>query len=223
MVLVVFPFLSLFLFFFLSSFFLISLCPVFLLLFSFFLPFSQFLSFPQFSLPFPKSAAPVLPHFLLPWHSCHVYVCIVIILSTGASSGIGAATAVLFAKLGAHLSLTGRNETNLNKVAEECKQHGAKVSGLCDPWVEAVLDFTHAHLHKCMHFFLCASKFSNLHAHCACNFSVTNFKMNRNSKKLLISTNFQGIKSLCFLYFAICVVFSVLRPSFVHVSTMLCK
>ena len=86
-----------------------------------------------------------------------------------------------------------------------------------------VLDFTHAHLHKCMHFFLCASKISNLHAHCACNFLVTNFNMNRNSKKLLISTNFQGIKSLCFLYFAICVVFSLLRPSFVHVPTMLCK
>ena len=28
--------------------------------------FSQFASFPQFGLPFPKSAAPVLPHFLLP-------------------------------------------------------------------------------------------------------------------------------------------------------------
>ena len=35
-----------------------------------------------------------------------------------------------------------------------------------------------------MHFLLCASKFSNLHAHCACNFLVTNFKMNRNWKKL---------------------------------------
>ena len=29
--------------------------------------FSQFAPFPQFCLPFPKSAAPVLPHFLLPW------------------------------------------------------------------------------------------------------------------------------------------------------------
>ena len=90
-----------------------------------------------------------------------------------------------------------------------------------DQSMATVLDFTHAHLHKCMHFFLCASKFSNLHAHCACNFLVTNFKMNRNSKKLLISTNFQGIISVCFLYFAICVVFSLLRPS--DVSTMLCK
>ena len=91
--------------------------------------------------------------------------------------------------------------------------------------IRSVLDFTHAHLHKCMHFFLCAGKFSNLHAHCACIFLVTNFKMNRirNSKKLLISTNFLGMKSLCFLYFAICVVFCLLRPSFVHVPTMLCK
>jgi len=39
---------------------------------------------------------------------------------TGASSGIGAATAVLFARLGAQLSLTGRNETNLKRVGNEC-------------------------------------------------------------------------------------------------------
>jgi len=43
-------------------------------------------------------------------------------LITGASSGIGAATAVLFARLGAKLSLTGRNEENLKKVVEECKK-----------------------------------------------------------------------------------------------------
>ena len=51
-----FPHFSFFLFFFLF----------FLFLFFSFFPFSQFVSFPQFSLPFPKSAAPVLPHFLLP-------------------------------------------------------------------------------------------------------------------------------------------------------------
>jgi len=43
-------------------------------------------------------------------------------LITGASSGIGAATAMLFARLGANLSLTGRNEANLNLVAEECSR-----------------------------------------------------------------------------------------------------
>ena len=42
-------------------FFLISLSY-----FLFFSLFSQFSSFPQFGLPFPKSVAPVLPHFLLP-------------------------------------------------------------------------------------------------------------------------------------------------------------
>jgi len=41
-------------------------------------------------------------------------------LITGASSGIGAATAVLFSKLGASLALTGRKEGNLAKVGEEC-------------------------------------------------------------------------------------------------------
>ncbi|XP_059154680.1 uncharacterized short-chain type dehydrogenase/reductase y4lA-like [Physella acuta] len=44
-------------------------------------------------------------------------------LITGASSGIGAATAVLFSKLGATLALTGRKEDNLNKVGEECSKN----------------------------------------------------------------------------------------------------
>lgn len=41
---------------------------------------------------------------------------------TGASSGIGAATAVHLAQLGASLSISGRNKDNLNKVAEQCGQ-----------------------------------------------------------------------------------------------------
>ena len=45
-------------------------------------------------------------------------------LITGASSGIGAATAKLFSKLGATLALSGRNVENLEKVAKECE--GAK-------------------------------------------------------------------------------------------------
>lgn len=43
-------------------------------------------------------------------------------LITGASSGIGAGTAIRFAKLGAKLSLNGRDEENLKKIAEECKK-----------------------------------------------------------------------------------------------------
>ncbi|XP_013789507.1 uncharacterized protein LOC106473369 [Limulus polyphemus] len=39
----------------------------------------------------------------------------------GASSGIGKATAVLFSRLGARLALTGRNQENLTKSAEECE------------------------------------------------------------------------------------------------------
>ncbi|KAG8302751.1 3-oxoacyl-[acyl-carrier-protein] reductase FabG-like [Homalodisca vitripennis] len=45
-----------------------------------------------------------------------------VVLITGASSGIGAATAVHFAKNGAFLSLTGRNQENLQKVASECEK-----------------------------------------------------------------------------------------------------
>ena len=51
----------------------------------------------------------------------------------GASSGIGRSTALLFARLGAQLTLTGRNEDNLKKVAELCaKESGAKVGPIYD-------------------------------------------------------------------------------------------
>ncbi|VDM70951.1 unnamed protein product [Strongylus vulgaris] len=43
---------------------------------------------------------------------------------TGASSGIGRAAAVLFAKHKYQLSLTGRNEAALRDVARECVQQG---------------------------------------------------------------------------------------------------
>lgn len=45
-----------------------------------------------------------------------------VVLITGASSGIGAATAIHLSQLGASLSLQGRNLQNLNKVAEQCKE-----------------------------------------------------------------------------------------------------
>ncbi|XP_050436742.1 3-oxoacyl-[acyl-carrier-protein] reductase FabG-like [Adelges cooleyi] len=44
-----------------------------------------------------------------------------IVLITGASSGIGAATALHFSKLGAKLALTGRNAVNLQNVADRCE------------------------------------------------------------------------------------------------------
>ncbi|XP_076307830.1 3-oxoacyl-[acyl-carrier-protein] reductase FabG-like isoform X2 [Tachypleus tridentatus] len=42
-------------------------------------------------------------------------------LITGASSGVGAATALLFSRLGASLSLTGRKKENLEKIAKQCE------------------------------------------------------------------------------------------------------
>lgn len=43
-----------------------------------------------------------------------------VVLITGASSGIGAATAVHLSKLGALLSLNGRKADNLKEVAAKC-------------------------------------------------------------------------------------------------------
>ncbi|XP_017140606.1 glucose 1-dehydrogenase-like [Drosophila miranda] len=45
-----------------------------------------------------------------------------VILITGASSGIGAATALKFARLGACLALNGRNVDNLKKIAQQCSE-----------------------------------------------------------------------------------------------------
>ncbi|CAH1642549.1 unnamed protein product [Spodoptera littoralis] len=44
-----------------------------------------------------------------------------VVIVTGASSGIGAASAVLFAKHGAKLTLIGRNEQRLEAVAKKCQ------------------------------------------------------------------------------------------------------
>ncbi|KAI4468514.1 hypothetical protein MML48_2g00017777 [Holotrichia oblita] len=45
-----------------------------------------------------------------------------VVLITGASSGIGAATAVRFAAEGAKLALTGRNVENLQATAQKCEE-----------------------------------------------------------------------------------------------------
>lgn len=45
-----------------------------------------------------------------------------VVIITGASSGIGAATAVFLSKLGARLSLSGRNFENLQKVSKNCEK-----------------------------------------------------------------------------------------------------
>ncbi|XP_018428798.1 PREDICTED: uncharacterized protein LOC108801369 [Nanorana parkeri] len=43
-------------------------------------------------------------------------------LVTGASSGIGAGTAILFAGLGARLALNGRNQDKLQETAQRCEE-----------------------------------------------------------------------------------------------------
>ena len=46
---------------------------------------------------------------------------------TGGNSGIGKATAILFAKEGADLVLCARRKEALDEVAEECRQYGVQV------------------------------------------------------------------------------------------------
>lgn len=55
-----------------------------------------------------------------------------IILITGATSGIGKASAMLFAKKGFDLIITGRREEKLNQIAEKIKRkYAVKVMPLC--------------------------------------------------------------------------------------------
>ncbi|CAG2105058.1 unnamed protein product [Medioppia subpectinata] len=43
-----------------------------------------------------------------------------VVLITGSSGGIGAVTAVEFARYGAQVVITGRNADNLSEVAKQC-------------------------------------------------------------------------------------------------------
>lgn len=47
-----------------------------------------------------------------------------VVIITGASSGIGASTAVLFSKEGAHVVIVGRNEAKLKVVTAQCEEIG---------------------------------------------------------------------------------------------------
>ena len=59
-------------------------------------------------------------------------------LITGSSSGIGAATALLFCKSGADVVVTGRNADNVSDVAKQCRE----VSNNKSQVMEVVADLT---------------------------------------------------------------------------------
>nr|CAH7747436.1 unnamed protein product [Callosobruchus chinensis] len=75
-----------------------------------------------------------------------------VVLITGASSGIGAATAKQFACLGATLALAGRNLDNLKKIASDCttKAIPLLLTGelTCEKDTKAILDKTIEHFGK---------------------------------------------------------------------------
>ncbi|GMS90437.1 hypothetical protein PENTCL1PPCAC_12612, partial [Pristionchus entomophagus] len=49
-----------------------------------------------------------------------------VVIVTGSSNGIGRGTAVLFAKHGAKVTITGRNPASLEETKTQCLQAGAK-------------------------------------------------------------------------------------------------
>eukprot|EP00105_Crassostrea_gigas_P033055 XP_011456302.1 PREDICTED: uncharacterized protein LOC105348529 [Crassostrea gigas] len=63
-----------------------------------------------------------------------------VVIVTGASSGIGAATALEFAKNGAKLVLAARNVERLNEVANQCSSKGLQQENIfvkgCDITIE---------------------------------------------------------------------------------------
>uniref|UniRef100_UPI00358FF0E5 uncharacterized oxidoreductase YxbG-like isoform X2 n=1 Tax=Myxine glutinosa TaxID=7769 RepID=UPI00358FF0E5 len=61
-----------------------------------------------------------------------------VVLVTGASSGIGAATGELLARLGARLTLTGRNKEGLQRTANSCQEHGSEVLSITADLVDPV-------------------------------------------------------------------------------------
>ncbi|GMS86470.1 hypothetical protein PENTCL1PPCAC_8645, partial [Pristionchus entomophagus] len=55
-----------------------------------------------------------------------------VVIVTGSSNGIGRGTAVLFAKQGAKVTITGRNAASLAETKKQCLQAGAKPENILE-------------------------------------------------------------------------------------------
>lgn len=65
-------------------------------------------------------------------------------LVTGSSSGIGAETAILFAKFGAQVVITGRNKEKLQKVFDRCKSAAQESTfKTANPVIQFIGDINH--------------------------------------------------------------------------------
>lgn len=69
-------------------------------------------------------------------------------LNVGASSGIGAGTAVHFASLGCRLALCGRNSENLQNVVKQCIDAGLPEEKVSAHWYFINACFGHLENHS---------------------------------------------------------------------------
>jgi len=118
-----------------------------------------------------------------------------VIIITGASSGIGAVTAIQFAKLGCRLSLSGRNEKNLNETKQKCIEAGLKK----DDVITTVGDVTDGcYLHQLVENTIKSyGKIDVLVNNAGASVNGTTMESNINDLDVNFKTNVRSVVELC--------------------------